>query len=61
MSQNDTPYRSLNPSSPAALATILDTARAVATVIDHGVDAAEFFAECALPVTLGDLRNFLGY
>lgn len=64
------PYQSISLSEDdqddsEVLATVLDYGRALATVVDHGGDVDDFFAERGKrwrePVTLGELRDFLGY
>jgi hypothetical protein len=64
------PYKSVSLSEEdqddaAVLATVLDYGRALATVTDHGADVDEFLTERGErwrePVTLGELREFLGY
>ena len=63
------PYKSLTISEDddfdEVCATVLDYGRAIATVIDHGGDLDEFFAERGTKwreaPTLGELREFLGY
>lgn len=65
------PYKSISVTDDmiddGVLDTILDTDRVAATVRDHGIDANEFWAETGRldgnrePITLGELRDFLGY
>lgn len=64
------PYRSLTPERRTDLATVLDNGRVDATVFDHGLAPMDFWCDYwkARPeqsghgrVTLGDLRDWLGY
>jgi hypothetical protein len=60
------PYRSLTISEDdqwdKVCSTILDDRRVAATIIDHGADPGEFWDEHHGDyVTLGQLRDWLGY